>query len=571
MEPIKRFRTFCLPVVLIFLFYGCALINPQVADIKADREVTQEEYSEIDMPGLSKYPDAAKAIKEAKRHCEMASLSSQAGDSKAALAELDKAYSILLSIDPKKYPELAQSLEDLRYTIAKRIIQVQASKAKGTKGVASPIPMVMNRHVKEALDNFQGPLRDFFMRSYNRSLKYRPMIVAKLKAAGLPEELSWLPLIESGFNVRAFSPARALGMWQFIASTGHKYGLKRDEWVDERMDPEKSTDAAILYLKELHGLFGDWTTALAAYNCGEGNVLRVIRTQQIDYLDNFWDLYERLPKETAFYVPQFIAVLHIIKSPKTYNFDLPESASSYEYDTVQINKCVSLSSLEAACNFEEGVLSSLNPELRRYITPPYSYQLKIPKGKKELILAALETIEEFMDRPKVAKNGNKKNGQEVQAATKKTTLGERNTNSNKAQEVVKAANPTQTKGAFSYYTVKKGDTLQSIAASQGVSLDSLKKANRLSSNKIAIGQRLAIPKKEVQVTKSEEVPAQSEVRSEQTRSPKSSGIKYTVKKGDSLYTISKRFGMTLSEIMELNNLKDQSIYPGQVLTVRGKS
>ncbi|MFN3534621.1 MAG: hypothetical protein ACK4WB_04445, partial [Desulfatiglandales bacterium] len=204
----KKFGFLAVLIPLTMGFFGCALNSYQVGELSPDRAASSDDL-DTQMAYMSKYPDAARAVKEAKRHCEISSLSWQKGDLDGALAELDKAYSVLLSVDPKKYPELSQSLEDLRYTIAKRILQVQALRSKGTKGIASPIPMVMNRHVKEALDNFQGPLRDFFMRSYNRSLKYRPMIVNKLKAAGLPEELSWLPLIESGFNVRAFSPARA--------------------------------------------------------------------------------------------------------------------------------------------------------------------------------------------------------------------------------------------------------------------------------------------------------------------------------------------------------------------------
>ncbi len=561
----KKFGFLAVLIPLTMGFFGCALNSYQVGELSPDRAASSDDL-DTQMAYMSKYPDAARAVKEAKRHCEISSLSWQKGDLDGALAELDKAYSILLSVDPKKYPELSQTLEDLRYTIAKRILQVQALRSKGTKGIASPIPMVMNRHVKEALDNFQGPLRDFFMRSYNRSLKYRPMIVNKLKAAGLPEELSWLPLIESGFNVRAFSPARALGMWQFIASTGHRYGLKRDDWVDERMDPEKSTDAAILYLKELHGLFGDWTTALAAYNCGEGNVLRVIRTQQIDYLDNFWDLYERLPKETAFYVPQFIAVLHIVASPKDYNFDLPEYASALEYETIDLNKSISLSSLESASGLEEGLLSSLNPELRRYITPPYPYQLKVPKGKREIVLAAVDSVDECSDRQVYAKNGNRKNGKD--AGKQSAGIANKGGGENSKQQNTLSTSSGYSKDVPFQYTVQKGDTIQSIAKKYGVTVESIKKANNLKKTNLLLGQSLLIPmeRSDTGKTKAQNIPQPpKDNRSAPTK------IKYTVKKGDSLYSISKRFGMNMAEIMELNNLRDGKIYPGQILTLRDKS
>jgi len=536
MQGHSKFSAFCLLAMFILLFLSaCATQTPQVAPPSYTSEA-----EEGDAELFGKYPEASKAIKEAKRLCEQASQHWQAGDSKSALSELDKAYSLLLTIDTKKYPDLAQPLEDLRFTIAKRILQVQASKAKGTKGIASPIPMTMNRHVKEALDNFQGPLKDFFMRSYQRSLRYRPMIVQKLKEAGLPEELSWLPLIESGFNTRAFSPAKALGMWQFIASTGYKYGLKRDDWIDERMDPEKATDAAILYLKELHGLFGDWTTALAAYNCGEGNVLRVIRTQKIDYLDNFWDLYEKLPRETAFYVPQFIAVLHIVNSPKTYNFDFPPSAEQYEYEKVEINKSVSLSNLESACNFEEGVLVNLNPELRRYMTPPYSYQLKVPKGKKEVVLAAIENITEYSEVASIQKNGKRSNGDTKASSAKKET-------------------------SANVHVVKKGETLNSIAQQYNCDTNTLKKLNGLKSENLRVGQRVKLPTK--QVAQKQQGNAQ-QTKSSQSTQAKGTKITYKVKKGDSLYSISKKFGVSLSELMELNGLKDKSVYPGQLLIVK---
>ncbi|MFC1890705.1 lytic transglycosylase domain-containing protein [Thermodesulfobacteriota bacterium] len=173
-------------------------------------------------------------------------------------------------------------------------------------------------------------------------------MLEELEAAGLPLQLSWLPLIESGFKVKAYSRARALGLWQFIPSTGYRYGLKRDLWIDERMDPLKSTRAAIEYLSDLHGLFGDWATALAAYNCGEGNVLRAIRAQKINYLDDFWDLYLHLPSETARYLPKFLATLAILDDPQSYGITLPEPDPPLYFKSVRVEKPARLSDIAKA-------------------------------------------------------------------------------------------------------------------------------------------------------------------------------------------------------------------------------
>ncbi len=209
--------------------------------------------------------------------CQASSDFWERGDLDNAIAALDKAYSLILKVNADEDPVILQQKEDLRITISRRIVEVYASRFTVANGDHKEIPRLMNVHVEKELALFKGRERDFFLASYRRSGKYRPFIVEALREAGLPEELSWLPLIESGFKTNAYSKARALGMWQFIKSTGYKFGLKRTQYIDERMDPEKSTLAAIAYLVELHSIFGDWMTALAGYNCGEGRVLNRIK------------------------------------------------------------------------------------------------------------------------------------------------------------------------------------------------------------------------------------------------------------------------------------------------------
>ena len=311
-------------------------------------------------------PKTAQAkLDEALEFCRDSQEYWQRGELEKAVDSLDQAYMLILDVEPQDDFKLVQEKEDLRFMISKRILEIYASRNIVVNGNHNAIPLDMNRHVEAEIKRFTvGVEKKFFLSSLKRSGRYRPKIVAELKEAGLPEELSWLPLIESGFKVKALSRARALGLWQFIPSTGYKFGLKRDRYIDERMDPDKATRAAIAYLKELHNIFGDCTTVLAAYNCGEGRVLRVIKTQNVNYLDNFWDLYERLPRETARYVPRFLATLHILNTPEKYGIDLAQIDPPLVFETATINRQIHLRDAARILSIPESSLRDINPELR---------------------------------------------------------------------------------------------------------------------------------------------------------------------------------------------------------------
>ncbi len=498
------------------------------------------------------------------------------GDLENAIDALDQAYSLILKINSNESPaEIMQQKEDLRFTISKRIAEVYASRFTVANGDHKEIPLDMNRHVEKALKLFKGRERKFFLDSYRRSGKYRPAIVRELKEAGLPEELSWLPLIESGFKTKAFSRARALGMWQFIASTGYKFGLKRDRWVDERMDIEKSTTAAIAYLKELHKIFGDWTTVLASYNCGEGRVLKRIRSQRINYLDNFWDLYTRLPSETAFYVPKFLAVLHIVNDPEAHGFTLPKADKGIEYEKVAINKQVHLKALAKHMQIPYKSLKDLNPALRQTCTPNRSYDIKAPKNTGEILLAKIndipvwhppvpayithrvrkgESLSIIAQRYKTsiraimaANNLRKKNyvkaGWRLKVPTKGSYAGVRKI----SRPVYFAAGKRPEK-----YVVRKGDSLWMIARHFGTTTKAIRSVNNLRNSRLRIGQVLKIPKESASLV------------SMKTTS-------YKVRKGDSAYLIAEKHQMNLSEFLRLNYLTPRStIYPGQALLVKAR-
>jgi membrane-bound lytic murein transglycosylase D len=372
----------------------------------AAEEDNAADLREADLPGVEEGRDSASTSGEAAEGeqsfldgaLDLAEASRESwlgGDVEKALEALDHAYALIVQVDPGGDSKLIQQKEDLRFTISKRILEIYASRYRTVNGSHKAIPLTMNKYVEREIKRFKNEERRFFIESYRRSGGYRGEIVKALKEAGLPEELSWLPLIESGFKVKALSPARALGLWQFIPSTGYKFGLMRNTWIDERMDPVKSTAAAIAYLKELHSIFGDWATVLAAYNCGEGTVLRAIRRQKIDYLDDFWDLYERLPGETARYYPRFLAVLTILKDPARYGITLEEPDAPRQCEVVTVEKPLHLKTAAKRMRIPFEELAELNPELRRHATPGSPYPLKVPPGKSETLLAGLDALPEW--------------------------------------------------------------------------------------------------------------------------------------------------------------------------------
>ena len=451
-------------------------------------------------------------LDEALEFCHASQEYWQRGELEKAVESLDQAYALILDVEAQDDFKLIQEKEDLRFLISKRILEIYASRHIVVNGNHNAIPLVMNRHVQAEIKRFTGPEKSFFLKSLKRSGRYRPEILKALEEAGLPEELSWLPLIESGFMVKALSRARALGLWQFIPSTGYKFGLKRDQFIDERMDPEKATRAAIAYLKELHNIFGDWTTVLAAYNCGEGRVLRTIRTQNVNYLDNFWDLYERLPRETARYVPRFLATLHILNSPEKYGIDTAKVDPPLTYEAVTVAKQVSLKDAAQAIGTTEFALRQINPELRHKILPPRSYELKVPVGKSETLLAQIDAIQETsLPRP-----------------------------------------------AYVYHRVRSGETLSTIARRYRTSVNRIKRANNLrSSHYIVAGKRLKIPQR-----------GYTYARPKHQKVHRSARAQYhKVRRGDSLWNIARQYGTTTQAIQTLNGLKGTHLYAGQVLQI----
>ncbi|MBP1695671.1 MAG: hypothetical protein H6Q41_859 [Deltaproteobacteria bacterium] len=587
MSTIRRFLKVYPALVLLFLV-GCSTLAPHAKEEKAlpkvvlpaeTRAKAQPEKGTKQEALISEGMTNQDLLDSALEYAQAASDYWDRGDMDNALEALDTAYFLILNVKTDDDPDLLQQKEDLRFTISKRIVEIHASRLTVAAGDRNAIPLVMNELVRRELESFKGPEREFFMASYRRSGKYRPAIVKAFKEAGMPPELTWLPLIESGFKVRALSRARALGLWQFIASTGYRYGLKRDQWIDERMDPEKSTAAAIAYLKELHQMFGDWTTALAGYNCGEWAVMNRIKTQKINYLDNFWDLYVKLPHETAAYVPRLLAVLHIVNDPKAHGMTLPPLDPEIQTEEVMVNKEVQLKTIAGAIQIDEDLLAELNAELRMNMTPDSPYPLKVPEGKAQVLLAKVddlpaycppvgvasssgyiihkvrkgETIasvsRKYRTSPEVIKDFNdlKKNetlvaGSRVKVPAKARTVQAKGTKAS-APVAAKDVKPVR-------YVVKKGDSIWQIASNHNTTAREIQNHNRLKGSSLHVGQVLLIP------------PSQVPCAVAQTKN-------YTVKGGETPFMIAKKHEMELGDFLKINNLSPHStIFPGQTVVVK---
>ena len=510
--------------------------------------------------------DAAALLEDALSAFQDAQAAWERGEPDTALALLDDTYGLILRAKVPADSPLVQDKNDLRRMIGRMIQQIYASKPAAVGDNHRTIPLVENKYVLQEIQSFQTRERKAFEDAYRMSGLYRPLIVEELRAAGMPEELSWLPMIESWFKVRALSRARALGLWQFIHSTGYRFGLKQDRWVDERMDPVKATRAAVKYLNELHSYFGDWTTALAAYNCGEIRVQNVIRAQRIDYLDNFWDLYLQLPLETARFVPRLVACLLIVNDPAKYGFNLPAQEPPLRFETVHINQPVKVSALAQALGLEPSTLAFYNPELRFDGTPEYEYDLKVPVGYGERTAAAIQSQPRWIPPEATFFVHYVRSGETVGSIARKyrTTVsaiarlnnmrrvgliwpGQRLKIPGRGVPAAALAEsaPAAVPGAKATYVVRSGDGLDQLARVFATTAERIKEDNKLASDALVAGQPLVIA-------------------NNRPRGP----LRHTVTGGETLFGIARMYGMSLDDFLGLNRLQaDSVIYAGQELWV----
>lgn len=372
------------------------------------------------------------------------------------------------------------------------------------------------KSVERNIRAFSEDITVRFSKYLKRSARYLDMMKGILKEEGVPEELAYLPLIESGYNVRAYSRSRAAGLWQFIAGTAKRYRLKINWWVDERRDPVKSTRAAARYLKDLHRMFGSWSLALASYNAGENRVKRVLRRSRSD---NVWDLLLRtrhLRRETRDYVPKFIAARTIALDPEYYGFYDLKYLDKFAYDEVTLDAPLDLEAIAKCAGTTRAAIKELNPELRRWSTPPNvrSYTLRIPNGTQDEFLRKLAKI------------------------------------------------PKRERFDVRAYRVKAGDTVSRIARKTGVPARSIIAVNKLGRKAlIRKGQKLLLP-----------VPLGYSSRPLPRDLPivvLPGGIKarkYKVRRGDTVSDLAIKAGVPPEEIVRVNKLRNGSlIRTGQTL------
>ncbi len=443
------------------------------------------------------------------------------------------------------------------------------------------IPIVVNPEVEKWVRYFTGDGRKYFARWLARSTRYRPMMYERLDAKGLPRDLVYLSMIESGYNAHAYSSAAAVGLWQFIQSTGRVYDLRIDWWIDDRRDPERSTDAALAFLADLHKMFGDWELAWASYNGGPGRVRRSISSSGSK---DFWTIAAGtwLHSETRNYVPKIMAAAIIGKHPERYGFTDIAYQDELVYDTAEVDGMVEITALARCAGVDEDTFRVLNPALRRWATPEGVTEVRVPAGRKDTFVAALGKLPAYervafvrhkVQRGETLSGIASRYNVSVAEMSRVNKLGNADRifvgmslviPSGGMGELVEAARvvsdapapkaaPSATRTRS--HTVRSGDTLSGIAAKYAVSVADLRAWNRVKGDTIYVGQTLTLQGGSASASAS--------------TSSSVSNVRHTVARGESLSGIASRYGVPTAELQRWNDITDPSrILVGQVLTVR---
>jgi membrane-bound lytic murein transglycosylase D len=480
-------------------------------------------------------------------------------------------------------------------------------------------PITINKQVLYYLELFQGRHRNTFSQWMALSTRYLPFIQAELKQAGLPLDLAYLAMIESGYNPSAYSHAHAAGLWQFIPGTGRDYGLRIDSWVDERREPEKATRAAIQYLSRLYRDFDDWYLAVAAYNGGENRVQRAMQTYNTRC---FWELAstQGIYLETKQYVPKLIAAILIAREPEKFGFTDIQYQQPIQFDQINVPGGTDLEAVAVSANTTVKRLRALNNELNRDQTPPRvdQYALRIPAGSRSLVAANLDKLVPVMTTTYVTHTV--KSGDTLTSIcnlyniNKTTLLKANNLRTASLKRGLRLQVPTTTTryvllkdgesaetllaGSGSanrhmvLHQIKPGDTLSKIALQYQVPTKTIMLWNNISNPRtIRAGQQIALyldrpapdamtviaDAAKMTVASVASTPTPTDVptltdmkkRSTETSAPAPQQLAwYVVKKGDSLWTIARKFQVSTTDLRQWNNLNSAHLQIGNKLIVR---
>lgn len=401
----------------------------------------------------------------------------------------------------------------------------------------SPFNIEYNPALENTIKSFLKNRTKAFERLMALSEYYFPMFEEHLAKYNIPMELKYLAIVESALNPKAKSRVGASGLWQFMYPTGKQYNLEVNSYVDERHDPLKATEAACQYLSNLYEIFGDWSMVLASYNAGPGNVSKAIRRSGGS--QNYWNIRKNLPRETANYVPAFLATMYIYEYKKEHGI-LPKKATMtyFETDTIMVKKQMSFKHISELLDISEEQIEFLNPIYKLKVIPfeeDKPHFLRLPKNKmglfvsnEEKVYAYLDHLETFKEKPIFVAKAESESYNDHSSSQKK----------------------------LQYHSIKSGESLGKIAQKYNISVSNLKSWNNIKGNNIIAGKKLKIYSDKKVVAK--------------TESKSNNDGTYTVKSGDSLYSIAKQFpGISAEDIKKRNDISSDNIQPGMKLKING--
>jgi membrane-bound lytic murein transglycosylase D len=421
----------------------------------------------------------------------------------------------------------------------------------------SPFEIEYNQGLENIIKSFLKNRKKSFSRLMALSEYYFPIFEDAFAKQNVPLEIKYLAVVESALNPKAVSKMGATGLWQFMYGTGKQYDLKIDSYIDERSDPLKATAAASEYMTKMFNVFGDWELVLASYNSGPGNVTKAIRRS--GGKTKYWDIRNFLPKETQGYVPAFLATMYLFEFHKEHGIN-PERAvvKNFETDTIRIKEKMTFKQIADLLDMPQSQLELLNPSYKLKVVPYYQNEqhfLRLPKDK---IATFVNNEDKIYAYAKYDSGIYKMPYRLAQKVTPKV----------KAKQV-KTPEPLDLES----YIVQKGDNLSSIAQKYDVAIADIKEWNNLKSNALVLGRSLKIKPKDFVSKTSQEVtkkPIETAVASAEISDKNEIEVEYVVKSGDNLGSIAKKFGITLAELKEWNDLTSNNLALGKSLVVSKK-